>query len=144
MIGDQIPAVVGGDHPGSMGLSALMHGLSDATTLTLWVGLLLSAVTLVLVLVNFFRRGRLHAASWAVARFLIALPAVMAVYAAASVLLGAFLRSANLNQDVSAAAIAPELAEAAFVIAAAAMTTGLGVVLCLILRLQRAWRRPAL
>lgn len=142
MMDDQIPVIVGGDHHGSMGLSALTHGLSDATTLTLWVGLLLSAVTLVLVLMNFLRRGRLHATSWAVARFLIALPAVMAVYAAASVLLEAFLRSANLNQSVSAAAFAPELAEAAFVIAAAALTTGLGVTLCLILRLDRAWRRP--
>lgn len=143
MIGPEVVGEVGGEAHGSIGVSALMHSLSAATTWTLWTGLLLSAVAILLVLANFVRRGRLHETSWAVARLLIALPAVMAVYAAASVLLGAFLRSANLNQDVSSAAIAPELAEAAFVVATAAMTTGLGVVLCLILRLDRAWRRPA-
>lgn len=133
---DNVPTMVSGESHGRLSLSALSHGVDPAVTIAGQIGLVLAFITLVIVLIDLVKRGRLRKTSMASTYFLTGISPVIAVYAAS---VGTLNQWGMVNdQQVPLSDLA--VVQAAFAFILGSLFTGLGVVLTLVLKLDDAWR----
>lgn len=121
---------------GRLGMSAILHGLDPAVSISGQIGLVLAFVTLVVVAVDLIMRGRMRKTSLAFTHLLIGLATAIAVYAASQVIIEEWLSLSGDAEPLSSFAIV----EAAIALLQGSIFAGVGVVLLFFLKLDDAWR----
>lgn len=133
---DNVPTMVSSEPHGRLGLSALSHGVDPAVTVAGQIAFVLACVTLVIVVVDVVTRGRLRKTSLASAYFLTCISPIIAVYAAS---IGTLNQWGMLDdQPVPLSHLV--VINGGFALMMGSLSTGLGVVLTLVLKLDDAWR----
>jgi hypothetical protein len=136
MAGAEVAEAVGSEQHGRLGMSAILHGLDPVVDWVAKIGLTLSAIAIVVVLVDIVMRGRLRKTAFAFASLQTSLSLLMGLYAAAGSTINAWLElpsdTAQMGSFVAA--------QAAVALVQASLFAGLGIILTFILRLDDAWR----